>query len=92
MSRRVYLVAYDVACPRRLARTLAAVKPWRMAGQKSVAECFLSTAERDRLAARLAGLIQPAEDRLHILRLDPRMRPHLFGIARHFAGQPFIVS
>lgn len=91
MSRSTYLVAYDVACPRRLARTLQAVKAWRAAGQKSVAECFMSAAERDGLCADLGTIIEAGEDRLHIIRLDPRMQPELFGVARHHGAQPFLV-
>lgn len=91
MSRHSYLVAYDVACPRRLGRTLRAVKAWRAAGQKSVAECFMSAAERDGLCRELSDLIEPAADRLHVIRLDPRMAPELFGVARHHGAQPFLV-
>lgn len=91
MARHPYLVAYDVACPRRLARTLAAVKAWRASGQKSVAECFLSPAERDGLCRALSGIIESAEDRLHVIRLDPRMQPECFGVARHQGAGHFLV-
>lgn len=91
MARRLYLVAYDVACPRRLCRTLKAVKAWRAAGQKSVAECLMHPAERDSLGRRLLTIIDPETDRLHILRLDPRMAPECFGIARHAGTRPFLV-
>ena len=90
MARSTYLVGYDVSCPRRLRQTLHAVKQWRMAGQKSVAECFLSTAERDSLGQEIGAIIDQGADRLHMIRLDPRMRPELFGVAR--AGAlPFLV-
>jgi CRISPR-associated protein Cas2 len=91
MARHLHLVAYDVSCPGRLQRTLAAVKPWRASGQKSVAECFLSPAERDRLCGELAARIDEAEDRLHIVRLDPRMKARLFGVARQHDGRAFQV-
>lgn len=91
MSRHTYLVAYDVACPRRLGRTLRAVKAWRAGGQKSVAECFMSAAERDGLCRELGAIVDPDADRLHVIRLDPRMRPELFGIARHLGATPFLV-
>ncbi|MFN3370894.1 MAG: hypothetical protein ACK4Z0_05135 [Sphingomonadaceae bacterium] len=92
MNRQLHLVAYDVACPARLRRALDAVKPWRASGQKSVAECFLSAGEREALCRTLEGLLEPAEDRLHVLRLDPRMPTELFGVARQHAGGAFIVG
>jgi CRISPR-associated protein Cas2 len=92
MARSLYLVAYDISCPRRLRRTLKAVKAWRAAGQKSVAECFMSPAERNGLLAELESIIVRQEDRLHCLRLDPRMATHLFGIASPARSGPFIIG
>lgn len=92
MARSLYLVAYDISCPRRLRQALASVKAYRTSGQKSVAECFMSVAERDRLMARLNAIVEPAEDRLHCIRLDPRMPAHAFGIARPSRGGPFIIA
>jgi len=91
MARQLYLIAYDVSCPLRLQRTLATVKPWRASGQKSVAECFLSPAERDQLCAALSAAIDAGADRLHIVRLDPRRKARLFGIARQHDGGAFRV-
>lgn len=92
MARHFYLVAYDVSDPRRLRRTLKLVKAHRAAGQKSVAECLLSPAEYERLSRDLSRTIDHRTDRLHIFRLDPRMMPMLFGVARHHGDRPFIVA
>lgn len=92
MKRIPHLVAWDIACPRRLARVGRAAKGWKTAGQLSVAECLVTPAERQALAAELAGLVAPAEDRLHLFRLDPRQPPLLFGVARSQGTRPFLVT
>lgn len=91
MARHFYLVAYDVRCPHRLRHTLKAVKAFRTSGQKSVAECFLSASERESLLRTLGGILAK-QDRLHCLRLDPRMGARLFGVAQAFRPGPFIIS
>lgn len=92
MARHTYLVAWDVACPRRLARVGQAAKAWRAAGQRSVAECLMSGAERQALAGKLASIVDHGEDRLHLFRLDPRLGCRLFGIARSQGSRPFIIG
>ena len=92
MTRHLYLVAYDVSDPGRLRRTLKLVKAYRAAGQRSVAECLMSPAEYQRLSRDLSGTIDHHADRLHMFRLDPRMKPKLFGIASHHGDRPFVVA
>lgn len=92
MQRQLYIIAYDISDPPRLRQALATVRPWRATGQKSVAECYLGATERDRLGTSLARIIDPATDRVHMLRLDLRMQPEMFGVAEHYHGQPFLVE
>jgi CRISPR-associated protein Cas2 len=92
MARQLYLVAYDVSDPDRLRRTLKLVKAYRAAGQRSVAECLMSPAEYEGLSRDLSRTIDHGVDRLHIFRLDPRMRPTLFGVAVHQGDRPFIIA
>lgn len=70
--RRYYLLAYDVTSDRRRAAVLKAVKAHGIGGQKSAHECWLSRSERRELMRRLHRLVEPGEDRLLLLRLDPR--------------------
>ena len=51
MARSLYLVAYDVCNPRRLARVTRYFHSYRVAGQKSVPEIWVTPAE---LAAKRA--------------------------------------
>jgi CRISPR-associated protein Cas2 len=80
-ARALYIVAYDIACPRRLGRALKAVRAHASGGQKSVHECHLSPAERAALLGRLRRRLAPREDSLVVLRLDPRSRPRCLGKA-----------
>lgn len=73
MSRSVgsWLLAYDIACPRRLQRVHRLLTTWGLPAQYSV---FLLVATReaiDRLVGELAPLIQPRQDDVRIFRLEP---------------------
>jgi len=82
MSKRVlYLAAYDVSDPTRLRKALQVVKEYATGGQKSVYECYLSDAERTRLLRDLGLVLDEREDRFMLLRLDPRSRVRILGIA-----------
>jgi CRISPR-associated protein Cas2 len=78
-TRPLHLVTYDISDPGRLGRVHEAVKAYATGGQKSVRECFLSPGELAALDRELSGLIDPRDDSLLILRLDPRMGTHTLG-------------
>jgi CRISPR-associated protein Cas2 len=80
-ARDLYLIAYDICDPKRLARVIRHMKGWKAAGQKSFCECWLTPAECERVLGELDTLIDPGSDRVHCLQLDPRMKPRLFGVA-----------
>jgi CRISPR-associated protein Cas2 len=89
MARTLYLVLYDISSDRRLARALHAVREHATGGQKSVHECFLDTAEMSALRRNLRTIIDPGEDSLLFIRLDPRMKTRGLGIARRPADPSF---
>lgn len=91
MNRRVYLIAYDICNPRRLARVHRYLLGYRVGGQKSVYECWLTPGELVRVRADLEDLMDSEEDRIHILQLDPRMTVRGFGLARPVATSFFAV-
>lgn len=91
-ARTLYLVAYDIAHPRRLRRVAQLLRAYRVAGQKSVPEIWVTDAELHHLTQRLRQLIQPDSDRVQILTLDPRMRPRLLGTAATFTTPHFCVT
>lgn len=90
-SRTLYLVAYDVCEPRRLHKVCRYLTGYKVAGQKSVFEIWVTPAELKRIQADLAVLLDADEDRLHILALDPRSQPRLYGRAKTFAEPYFAI-
>ncbi len=89
MARTLFLVLYDIANDRRLARALRAVREHATGGQKSVHECFLDHSELTELRQALRAIIAPGEDSLLFIRLDPRMKTRGLGIARRPADPGF---
>jgi CRISPR-associated protein Cas2 len=89
MPRTLYLVAYDIRHPRRLARALKVVRAYATGGQKSVHECWLVPGELAALKGDLEAVIDPVEDSVLFVRLDPRLKPRILGIARMPADPAF---
>lgn len=91
MSRTLHLACYDVCDHRRLARTTRYLASYRVAGQKSVPELWITPAELATIQADLAALLDPQADKLQIVALDPRMQPHCMGVASTFDRGDFYV-
>lgn len=89
--RSLYLVCYDVCSPKRLRRVHKFLLAYRVGGQKSFFECWLTPAELRQVRERLAGLIEATEDRVHIFQLDPRMACERLGVAQPPATSPVMV-
>ncbi|TSE31880.1 CRISPR-associated endonuclease Cas2 [Tepidimonas charontis] len=81
-QRSLYLAAYDVADARRLRLSLELVKGHATGGQKSVYECFLTDAERERLLHDIARVLDEDADCFLLIGLDPRSRVHTLGRAQ----------
>jgi len=90
--RFLHLVAYDVCDPSRLRRVCQFLKGYKVAGQKSVFECWITPAELAHIRVTLDSLMEPAEDRLHIFALDPRQRVRCFGKAATFSAGFFAIT
>jgi CRISPR-associated protein Cas2 len=69
-KRQLYLAAYDISCNRRLRKALYVLRGYASGGQKSVFECFLTASEKSQLLDEIAQVINPAEDRFILLRLE----------------------
>ena len=81
MLRHLFLIGYDIACARRRSRARKTIKGNAIGGQKSVYECWLTAGELQRVMATLRALIDPADDRVLFVRLDPRATVHTLGVA-----------
>lgn len=79
--RALYLVAYDIADPRRLRRTLQAVKGSAAGGQRSVFECFLGPGERTQLQDELRTILDAGEDSVMLLKLERNAERIMLGVA-----------
>ncbi len=90
MPRTLYLAAYDVHEPRRLARVSRYFHSYRVAGQKSVPEIWVTPAELAHIQADLRRLLAD-EDQLELIALDPRMAPRCAGQAHSFKATHFCV-
>ena len=88
-GRDLYIAAYDISSAKRLRAALKVVKGYATGGQKSAYECFLTPAERRDLFSSLRAVIDPIEDRVLFIRLDPRSRVHTLGIAQAPQDSPF---
>jgi len=91
MPRTLYLAAYDVCDPKRLARVGRYFQGYRVAGQKSVPEIWVTPAELQHIRRELEHLLDTSADRLQLIALDPRMRPRCLGAAITFGTSYFSV-
>ena len=71
-NRQLYIAAYDISDAKRLRKVLYAVRGYATGGQKSVYECFLTSAEKRTLLADMTSVIDDVEDRFILIRLDER--------------------
>jgi len=86
-----YLVIYDIANPRRLARVARVLEGFGQRIQKSVFECALDDSELDELQAKVLRCIRTDEDAVQYLRLcarDSRLTEH-DGSVTPFARRPY---
>lgn len=72
MSRRLFLVAYDIRQPKRLRRALRVARAVASGGQKSAYECWLSEVDRHALIRQMSELLDTDDDQLAVIPLDPR--------------------
>lgn len=80
-ARTLFLVCYDVSETKRREQVRRYLVGYRIGGQKSFFECWLTAAELREVRGMLSELLDPDEDRAHIFQLDPRMRRDMLGRA-----------
>jgi len=80
-NRHLFILAYDVVNKKRRSRALHVARSYATGGQKSVFECWLSEQERQQCLQRMSHILQANEDRLLLIRLDPRQRSYTLGLA-----------
>ena len=90
-ARALYLVCYDISCPKRLCRVHRLLLAYRVGGQKSFFECWFTPAELRAVQTTLGDLIDSEADRVHIFQLDPRMQMDRLGLATAPATDFFLI-
>lgn len=88
----LYLVCYDISDPVRLSKVHHFLKGYKVGGQKSFFECWLTLGELRSVKTSLQGMIDLIDDRIHIFQLDPRMESECLGTAKSLpVDTPFII-
>lgn len=80
-QRKLFIAAYDIKDAKRLRRALKVMRGYASGGQKSVFECFLTSAERSALLVEIETVIDPGEDRFFLLRAAASKRVLTLGKA-----------
>lgn len=70
-KERLYLVAYDIADPKRWRKVFGTMNGFGHWLQLSVFQCRLAARRRAEMTARLDRLIKPSEDHILIVDLGP---------------------
>jgi CRISPR-associated protein Cas2 len=95
MTRKRYLVAYDIADPKRLRNICAIMEEYGQRFQYSVFLCDLSAAEHNELENKATAIINLAEDSIVQIDLGPTTSPrpiHALGRRRRLPTDgPMIV-
>lgn len=90
-ARSLYLVCYDIADTRRLYRVHKFLLGYKVGGQKSFFECWLTPAELRDVRQGLLTRMNLEEDRAHIFQLDPRMAVRCLGQAEPPKATTFMI-
>ena len=90
-ARTLYLVCYDVANPRRLSQVHRFLLGYKVGGQKSFFECWLTAGELRDVRRGLAERLDTSDDRAHIFQLDPRQKISCLGSAQPVNTGSFMI-
>ena len=80
-KRALYVAAYDVSEPARPRRVHHLVKRFATGGRKPAFERVPTPSEREGLPAGVCEVLAEDEDRMALLRIEPRVRPMLLRVA-----------
>jgi CRISPR-associated protein Cas2 len=78
-ARRLHLICYDIACPRRLGQIYRCLKDRAASVQYSVFVARLNRREVSILAAQLVSRIHPRQDDIRIYPLPEKLTLHRLG-------------
>ena len=90
-DRSLYLVCYDIESPKRWRAVYRYLQGFRIGGQKSFFECWLTPSERQAVSKTLDNLLDEKADRAHIFQLDSRMAIDYLGTAKAQNAELFMI-
>jgi CRISPR-associated protein Cas2 len=90
-ARTLYLVCYDVAKAKRLHQVHRFLLGYKVGGQKSFFECWLTRGELSTVRRGLLERLNLNEDRAHIFQLDPRQQATCLGTAQPVLTGAFMI-
>ena len=90
-ARTLFLVCYDVCDTKLRRRVHRFLMGYKIGGQKSFFECWLTAAELRLVRDMLSELLDLTEDRAHIFQLDPRMARDMLGRAKQPVTNIFLI-
>lgn len=90
-ARTLYLVCYDIANPRRLNQVHRFLLGYKVGGQKSFFECWLTQGELSTVRRGLIERLDLDTDRAHIFQLDPRQQHTCLGTAQPVLTGAFMI-
>lgn len=79
--KRLYIAAYDVRQPSRLAAALREVRAFASGGQYSAYECWLERQEVEVLKSRMQAVLDLAEDSFALIPVAHRAGVTTLGVA-----------
>ena len=88
MKRQPVIVAYDISDHASRRRVFRILKEWRIEGQKSVHECYLTRSEAEELFLQLGQILDQRSDHLLMAWLDQSRKGLARGKGRVFAFKP----
>lgn len=91
LARTLYLVCYDIASPKRLYQVHKFLLGYKVGGQKSFFECWLTAGELRDVRRGLTERIDESDDRAHIFQLDPRQEILCYGQAQAVNRGAFMI-
>lgn len=91
VARSLFLVCYDVSSPKRLRQVHKFLLGYKVGGQKSFFECWLTPTDLREVQKGLEERMDLNKDRAHLFQLDPRMAVTGLGVANPKISPPFLI-
>ncbi|ETD67130.1 CRISPR-associated protein Cas2 [Pelistega indica] len=91
-NRSLFLIAYDITCPKRQAKVRRILQSVAIGYQKSLFECWLTEVELHHTLVEIESIISKAEnDKFHAFSLGEKIESLCWGQAKPMQFEPFLI-